>query len=222
MNSSNPEDGPPRKSDGSPHLPMPGKVWADRASQPPPVPETARKRTPFPAPRAPPPLPQTADGEDPRETTDPSIRTTEYRKTALLQILRSFYPDQRTRLQNNGNSLPVLQSHLNRAREDLIMRLESQSLYLFVIPMKWVALAATAIAIAAGGLAIHSCQENKKLEERIEQLETKGKAEQQEKAKPEAKKVNSYIPKALNKPPFTRQYFPKAVPKRIARNSLQS
>jgi hypothetical protein len=247
MSSDDPEQTPPR---GTPRpmefwpgilpdrppsngLPKPAKVWASRPSQPPPVPESARKKTPFPSPIAPPPLPGNQDEDDSRETTDPSIRTNEFRKKEILQILRAFYPDEKTRLEHNGNSRPVLQAHLNRVRDDIIMRLESQSLYFFKIPMKWVALAATVIAICAGGLAIHSCGENKKLEQRIEQLENgnkevqdlKSKVEQVERAKPaparnkiDQNPTSTYIPKALNRPP----QVPNRIPQKLARNSIRA
>ena len=191
---------------------------------PPPVPPDAKGKTPFPALRAPPPIPEKIDGGEQAETTNPSIRTIESQKAMFLSVLKAFYPDV-LRTSRNGNGKPVLQMHLQQARDDTLMRVEAETRYFFIVRSKWVALAATAIAIGAGGLAIHSCQENKRLEERIEQLETKSKVEQIQKAKsvPTQNKAefgptSSYIPKALSNPP----QVPNRIPQRVARNSLRA
>jgi len=196
---------------------------------PPPVPPDAKGKTPFPALRAPPPIPEKIDGGEQAETTNPSIRTIESQKAMFLSVLKAFYPDD-LRTSRNGNGKPVLQMHLQQARDETLMRVESETRYFFLVRSKWVALVATAIALAAGGLAIHSCGENKKLEQRIEQLENsnkelqdlKSKIEQVEKAKPapvqnkaEFGPTSFYIPKALRNPP----QVPNRIPQRVARNS---
>jgi hypothetical protein len=181
---------------------------------------------------APPPIPEKIDGEGPAETTNPSIRTIESQKAMFLSVLRAFYPDD-LRTSRNGNGKPVLQMHLQQAKDDTLMRVEAETRYFFLVRSKWVALVATVIALAAGGIAIHSCGENKKLEQRIEQLENgnkelqdlKSRIEQFEKAKPapvqnksEFGPTSSYIPKALRNPPNA----PNRIPQKLARKSLRA
>lgn len=207
MNSSDSRKGP--------HLPQP--TAGMRISSPPPIPPEALRRS-YPPP-CPTPSPEPAD-EEPSVATNPNM---DPKAIEFIEMAKRLYPAERFRLGQNGNARPALQLHLKRAREEIILKLESQSLYFSKIRVKWVALAAAAIAIAASaGLAIHSCAENTKLEQRIEQLE-KDAAAKKSKAKPpavkeKAKPTSFYIPKALSSPPR----FPNRIPQRVARNSLRA
>ena len=111
------------------------------------------------------------------------------RQNQLLGILRSFYPNESSRLSQNGNAHPVLQQHLREQRDDLLMEIEGNTKFFFRIPMKYAVIGATILTLAAAGLAVHSCSQTKKLEQRIEQLE---------KQKP---KKTSFAPKCLRNPP---------------------
>ncbi|MEM4272206.1 MAG: hypothetical protein QXH30_01325 [Candidatus Bilamarchaeaceae archaeon] len=172
--------------------------------------------------RAPPPILERNAGGGQADVTDPSVRTTEYRQAALLQLLQSFYPEDRGRLHLNGNGRPVLQAHLQYAKESVIIKVESDTKYLFFLPVKFVAAAATALALASGGLAIRSCMSASDAREQIEvqkkDIQDLKRQLRQEKPKTGPKSLSLYIPKALRNPPQA----PNRIPQRIARNSLRA
>ena len=177
--------------------PKPTLTPGARISTPPPVPEKAKRAS-----ITPPPLPVSEVDADP-EPTNPRIKNPEQQK--MLEILRSFYPKDQPRLDMNGNALPVLQLHLKDQNDALLLEIARNTKFLFrLIPMKYVVIGATILALAAAGAAIHSCSETKKLEQRIEQLE-----------KQKAPKKTSYIPRCLSNPP--QKPTQKLIPKRPMR-----
>ncbi|MBD3398651.1 hypothetical protein GF412_05425 [Candidatus Micrarchaeota archaeon] len=181
---------------------------------PPPIPEAAKRPC-----ARPPPLPGQSPEQD--EPTNPRI----YRdQLSMLETLASFYPDEAQVLRKNGNAKPVLQRHLKHLKDELLMQLEGTTNFFFRIPLRHVAIGATFFALAAGGLAFHSCtklgelqrsmqeteknqrelqQEIKKLETQLEGLAPK------EKQKP---KKTSFLPRCLKSPP--QKPMQKTIPKR--------
>ena len=206
---------PPANSRTS-RIPPPSIPSASRVSTPPPVPPQAR------ASRAP-PIPEATQ----REPSNPGISLIEKQKKELLALLREFYPEESQRIERNGNGYPALQAHLARMRDTLTIDMEKGNTFFFVLPMKWVALAATALALGAGGIALHSCSKANEAQQQLETQEKeihdlKEKLEKLEKpriqeAKP--KPATSYIPKSLRNPP---RQIPKPAPQKIARNSLRA
>lgn len=183
--------------------------------RPPPVPKSLGLR-------APPPIPEDPAEDSPAESTNPSIRTVEREQQMLLRINKSFYPED-LRVGLNGNAKPALKIHVDQMRDRIAIDMEAETRYFFIIPIRWVAAAATVIALASGGLAIHSCMNASEAKEQIElqkkEIQELKKQLEQQKPKHEPKKTESYIPKALKNPPAQVSAM---VPQRIARNSLHS
>jgi hypothetical protein len=125
-------------------------------------------------------------------TPPPHIEEIKFKKkqSMLLEILSSFYPGEFARLSQNGNAHPVLKHHLKHQKDQLLMEIEANSKFFFRIPMKYAVIGATILTLAAAGLAVHSCSQTKKLEQRIEQLE-----------KQKVPEKTSFVPRCLRSPP---------------------
>jgi len=175
--------------------PKPHIIPGARISTPPPIPNATKRPSISPPPLSnaasriiPPPLPA-SEVDEGQEPTNPRIKTSEQQK--MLELLRSFYPEDQPRLDMNGNALPVLHLHLKDQNDALLLEIEGNTKFLFrFIPVKYAVIGATILTLAAAGLAAHSCSETKKLEQRIEQLE-----------KQKSPNKTSHLPRYLRNPP---------------------
>ena len=166
--------------------PKPSIIPGARISTPPPIPEKAKRASIIP------PVEREANG--------PEIYPRKNDAQELVETLKCLYQDE-PRILQNGNSNPATFLHVNDARDAILLKLERQT-RLFRIPTKYLAAAAVALALGTTAFAAHSCNENKLLEQKIEQQQKKLDAlEKQLKTPKQAKSKTSYlVPKSLRNP----------------------
>lgn len=182
-------------------FPESGKVCF-RSRTPPPIPEAAKRPSVSPPPlsrhASSPPLPPSSREEEPEEDTNPGMFSQE--QAGLLKTLMSFYPEETQRLRTNGNAKPMLQHHLKKHKDELIQEIEGNTKLFFRIPIKYVAIAATALALAAGGVALHSCSEAKGLQQQLQETKQKLRKMEQKLESQKPEKTSS-VPRCLRNPP---------------------
>jgi hypothetical protein len=201
------KDTPGRRNFSNPGKELP------RKSMPPPVPGAAKSPSPLPPHVAipacsPPPLPDSRGQETEGNTTPRGIFPDQAR---LQKLLISFYPEEPNRLQVNGNPKPVLQHHLKAQKDCIMLEIESHTTLFSRIPVKYAAIAAIAIALAAGGAAIHSCSEAKESWRQLQETKQKLREIERKLETPEPKKT-SFLPRCLINPP--KKPIQKMLPKR--------
>lgn len=187
----------PPSGEGKRRIPLPPKV-SGRVSTPPPPPKEAVKRT-----LTPPPLPvNDFEDEEAAEPTNPRIKFTKEQQK-LIAMVKAMHGNE-PRFEHNGNGYLALISHVKDMGDKTYRYTDAHSRILFILPVKYVAIAATALALGSAGAAAYLWCSKAELEKKVEaqekaleQIKKQLKTQQEKKNQ----KVSSYIPKKLRNPP---------------------
>ena len=152
-------------------------------------------------PSAPPPIPEAA--KRPSVAPPPPPRDLEQEASRLRETIEHIW-EGASRINQNGNSRPASILHISKAKDDVLIELEGQTRVLPYVSVKVLAIAAIAFALGAGCLALHSCNEKKDLEQKVEEQQKEIKQIKEELKKTriqKSPKTSNYIPKRLRAPP---------------------
>ncbi len=204
-------------SQGVPKVPRPTSPVPRTAKMPPPIPRQALRNS-YVAQSGHPPIPGNRGRGVPEEPADQFMRV-EYSSAAVVRYVRELYLKGANRPELEKGKQAILM-RLTQAWNGFIAGFDSCARRFSHVPARWIAASAVAIALASGGVAVHSCikanDAQQQLEKQKNEIRDLRKQLEQEKAKPSP--FSSYIPKALRNPP----QVPAGIPQKIARNSLRA
>jgi len=152
-------------------------------------------------PSSPPPIPPEA--KRPSVAPPPRPRDLEQEAARLREVMEHIWEDE-SRIRQNGNSRPASVMFVKRAKDDVLIELAGETRLLRIFPTRYLAAAAVLVALGAGGLALHSCNEKKALEQKVEEQQKEIKQIKEELKKTriqKSPKTSNYIPKKLRYPP---------------------